>query len=95
MLQCYGRRSGITNESWWLDYNDDAILSSKFERKYHTPAGRLSSGWRICMVDQDGDDCWYEIDEVAVCRVIYAITVGADLDIIRESLEDFRVSDDE
>lgn len=95
MLECYGRKANCGDNAWWMDHSDDAVLFSKFSWKYSTPKGRLPVGWRIMLSDRDGVDFCYEVDETAVCRVIYALTVGADIDIVRESLEDFRVKNDE
>lgn len=54
-----------------------------------------ANGWLLSMKDCDDELCCYEITEAACCRVIYALTVNADVDVIRESLEQFQVSIDE
>ena len=81
LLDVSGKRStrnNINGESCWhIQYDAQSF-------QIWGKAG--GSTWEVSFSDWSA-----EVNEQAICRILFAMSVCADIDVIRESLEDFRV----
>ena len=87
ILNCYGTPIGTSGmfDVSGVEFSRSVLSGMPIARAYD---------WNLWIDDHNGKSRNYELSESQCVRVLYALTVGADVDVVRESLEDFIAKDE-